>query len=527
VKPGIKRNQTDIRQPFHRSHVRPDEPDRLDRGCRATLGFMVVSAGATAEQLLAQASQLRRTGRVAEAIAAYERLVALKPDLPDSWYNLAWLQRQARRFEAALASYQQALDRGVSQPEEVHLNRAVILSDHLARSDEAEAELATALSLNPSYVPALLNLGNINEDRGNRAGACESYERALVVDPGNMLALARLAGVAEIKTKDDPLIRRLRNAISSPTATDEDRADLGFSLGRVLDAAGEYDDAFAACAAANESSRAAFGHAQTRYDREASERLIDRLIAAFPTPVTAPAEIETPSPIFICGMFRSGSTLAEQILASHSQVTPGGELDLLPALIAEELQPYPEAMAGIDQARVAQLRAAYLSGVRSMHPEARFVTDKRPDNFLHIGLIRTLFPRARIIHTRRNPLDNCLSVYFLHLDPSMAYAFDLLDSAHWYRQHCRLMAHWKSLYPDDIFELDYDALVSDPKPSVAALLEFCGLPWEGECLDFHTATNPVKTASAWQVREPLYRRASGRWRHYEHHLASLREALET
>ena len=224
-------------------------------------------------------------------------------------------------------------------------------------------------------------------------------------------------------------------------------------------------------------------------------------------------------------MFRSGSTLAEQILAMHSRVTAGGELDLLPSLIGESLQPYPEAAATAGAETFDRLRKAYLDRLRAIHPDADIVTDKRPDNFLHIGLIKTLFPDAKIVHTVRDPTDNILSIWFLHLDPGMAHAFELNDAAHWYRQYRRLMTHWKSLYPDDIFDLDYDALVAEPEPSIDALLRFCGLEWQKECLAFHRGTNAVRTASAWQVREPLYRRASGRWRNYATHLAELRKGL--
>jgi Sulfotransferase family len=173
-----------------------------------------------------------------------------------------------------------------------------------------------------------------------------------------------------------------------------------------------------------------------------------------------------------------------------------------------------------------RLRRTYIHRVRAIHPDADIVTDKRPDNFLHIGLIKTLFPEAKIVHTVRDPADNILSIWFLHLDPGMTHGFELDDVAHWYGQYRRLMAHWKSLYPDDIFDLDYDGLVAEPEPTIAALLSFCGLEWQDHCLAFHRATNAVRTASAWQVREPLYRRASGRWRNYAAHLAGLREKLD-
>ena len=176
---------------------------------------------------------------------------------------------------------------------------------------------------------------------------------------------------------------------------------------------------------------------------------------------------------------------------------------------------------------VREWRRAYLEALPVQPGKDFRVTDKRPDNFLHIGLIKTIFPNARIIHTRRDPLDNLLSLYFLHLDPRMAYALDLEDAAHWYRQYERLMAHWKALYPADIFDISYDELVRDPRPVIEQLLDFCGLGWEDRVLDFHRNPSAVKTASVWQVREPLYARSSGRWRNYSRHLEAIKDLLES
>ncbi|HYX45581.1 MAG TPA: sulfotransferase, partial [Sphingomicrobium sp.] len=166
-------------------------------------------------------------------------------------------------------------------------------------------------------------------------------------------------------------------------------------------------------------------------------------------------------------------------------------------------------------------RDFYLKALPARPEQGKQVTDKRPENFLHVGLIKTIFPSAKIVHTRRNRLDNLLSLYFLHLDPGMAYALDLEDSAHWYDEHLRLMEHWKSLYPADIIEVDYDALVHDPAPVLHQLLEFVGLPWEDGVLDFHGNAAPVKTASVWQVRQPIHDRSSGRWRNYSTQLEKM------
>jgi tetratricopeptide (TPR) repeat protein len=455
---------------------------------------------------LREASRLRALGRVEEAIGAYERLLEANPDLPDSWYNLGWLQRKARRFEAALQSYERALGLGIREPEEVHLNRAVIFSDHLSRPDDAERELRDALHKNPAYVPALLNLGNLKEDLGDREAARDAYQRALAVDARNNLALARLAGISHSGELDQALAQQLRIAIAGAESAAE-QADLGFALAGMLDAAGEYEEAFEAARAANEASQTA---SEARYDRAQQEQFVERQIEAFKQPATGDADAPT---IFICGMFRSGSTLVEQILASHSRVAAGGELDLIPAL-AERIEAYPEAVAEADAGTVQAWREFYLAGLPPCDCGVCELTDKRPDNFLHIGLIKTLFPDAKIVHTRRNPLDNLLSLYFLHLDPSMAHALDLEDAAHWYQQYERLMAHWKALYPDDIFDVDYDELVREPKGIIEPLLNFLGLQWEDRLLDFHRVSAPVKTASVWQVRQPLHPRSSGRWKNY-------------
>ena len=179
----------------------------------------------------------------------------------------------------------------------------------------------------------------------------------------------------------------------------------------------------------------------------------------------------------------------------------------------------------MDAARLDGIGTRYLQDLARRFPGADRVTDKRPDNFMLLGLVKALFPRARIVHTRRDPLDNCLSVFFLHLDPRMSYATDLMDIGHYYLQYRRLMRHWQALFGDSVLDFDYDAFVREPRPAVERLLGYCGLEWDERCLAFHEAATAVKTASVWQVREPLYRRSSGRARHYERELAGLRAYL--
>ncbi|MDP2117540.1 MAG: tetratricopeptide repeat protein, partial [Brevundimonas sp.] len=223
------------------------------------------------EALMALASRLRAAGRAEEAARAYRQLLAIRPDLPDSWFNLALMERQSGRFEAALKAYDEALRRGVSGPEEAWLNRGVIHADDLGRPDLALADLEAALAIAPDWLPALLNLGNLHEDMGRREAAAEVYARALAVAPGHPVALARAAGLARLTGPDDPVIAGLRAAVDQPGLPAGDRAELGFALGRALDQVGKYDEAFAAYAAANAASRAA-DPGRARYDRAGHER---------------------------------------------------------------------------------------------------------------------------------------------------------------------------------------------------------------------------------------------------------------
>jgi len=491
-----------------------------------------MSAAGSCESMIAAAQLLELQGRLPEAIAAYERLLESWPGLPTCWYNLGRLQRLSGDFRAALKSYAEALERDVRQPEEVHLNRGVIFSDGLRQFAEAERELNKALALNPTYIPALINLANLHEDLGRRELAATVYERLLELAPEEPELLARYAGLKVFSNPEDPLIARLRAALANPGLNAANRASVEFALGRALDGCNAYDAAFEAYRAANRHSRESAGPSFRDYDLKLAEQMIDQLIAAFPAPTAAQRphlgvpQATRPRPIFVCGMFRSGSTLAEQLLAGHPKVMAAGELDFLPRSVATQLAPFPESIASVPPERLRALAVEYLDLLHGLYPGAAFVTDKRPDNFLYIGLIKRLFPDAKIVHTTRNALDNCLSIYFLHLDQRMAYALDLMDIGHYYLQYQRLMAHWKSLFGADIFDLSYDRLVEEPKSEIAQLLAFLGLEWDERCLSVPPTGQGIRTASVWQVREPLYQSSSGRARHYERQLQALRAYLE-
>lgn len=473
-------------------------------------------------RLSAQAAQHLREGNAAEAARLFEQMTRLRPDHADSWFNLGYAYRQSREYDRALDAYGEALARGIRGPEDVHINRAVILSDHLHRTADATVELQTAVGTNPNALAAWINLGGLYDDLGNSDAAREAYEAALRADPSSGRAMARLAAVDVHEGEPQRAIETLRSALAKGARRPEDIAELQFAFGNALDAAGEFRSAFEAIAEANRIS-AGLRAPGLRYNSTAQERLIDELIAMPPTE-RVDALPAGQRPIFICGMFRSGSTLVEQLLGRHPEITPGGELEFIPAMIHEELLPYPATLATASVAQLRRLRDQYLAAVHHLYPEVARFTDKRPDNFLHIGLIKALFPSARIVHTVRQPLDNILSVFFLYFGDDVRYSETLDHIVHFYAQYRRLMDHWRERFGGDIHDVDYDALVAEPSIEMERLLAFCELDWDDGCMDAKSA-GVVRTASNLQVRGPLHRRSSGRWRNYERELETVRERL--
>lgn len=456
-------------------------------------------------------------GRVAEAIGHYRSSLARDPEQPVAWYNLGWALRASRRFDEAVAAYGEAIARGLEGSEDALVNRAAILSDHLFRADAAIEELERALRLQPRFLPALLSLGAIREDLGDAAGARQAYERAVEAAPGNGRAVARLGLLTSLAGDAAAAVRWLEAGLARAAAA-SDRAEILYALGEAFDQLRRYDDAFRAFEAANRIARSL---SSRRYDPRRQEDLTDRLIATGrgrrPRIAARPG---ARVPVFICGMFRSGSTLAERMLSRHPEVGAAGELEFIPALAAS-LSPYPEGVDAIDGEQLQRWRDEYWHNL----PDAPLVIDKRCDNFLYLGLARRLFPEARIVHTRRHPLDNLLSIYFLNFGDGVSYGHCLLETAHYYIQYRRLIAHWREAVFEDIVDLDYDQLVADPRSTLATTVAALGLAWDEALLASEADAGPVRTASAWQIRKPLHQRSSGRWRHYAKHLAEPRRLL--
>lgn len=463
------------------------------------------------------ALRLQNARRWAEAAAAWEAALMRRPDHADGWYNLGFVRRQAGDPHGALAAYDRALALGAEGPEEIRVNRAVIYADLLNRPEEAEAELRAALALNPAYRPARINLGNLYEDLGDRERSRAHYEAMLADDPGDRHALARLAAVVPAEEETERgLCEALRRALGAVGSDFEDRAALGFALARRLDALERYDEAFDAALDANAAARAAAPPALRRYDPEAYRRALD---ASRALPPVDEAGRDGRELVFVCGMFRSGSTLLEQILGAHPAIQSLGELPHLPRFAAS-IPNYPAGLATLPAERLEAMRRAYLAAL-PRDTGAVLFTDKRPDNVWHAPLIRRLFPAAKIVVTERERLDNCVSVFFMHAAPQVTYAYDPAEcSTHW-RLTAEAAALWKATWPAAVRGVGYEALIADPQGTATDFLAWLGLPFDPACLEFHRTKGLVRTESVWQVRRPIYRSSAGRSRNYARRLEGL------
>lgn len=457
------------------------------------------------------------------AIDAYRVFLSMVPDRPNTVFNFAYLLKRAGHLEEALEWYRKALQLNISGKEEVYSNMGVIFSE-LRREDEAKDYFQLALKMRGDYLPALLNLAGLQEEVGDKSSAVALYQRALGVDKNCCLALSRLANLSKAESSRDPLIQQISHQLSRRGLQFSEREELGFALGKLLDDCGRYEEAFLSYQAANKLGAKRF----PEYEPDKHSGFIDSIVQTFSQSWFAEAHSSlTEDPIFICGMFRSGSTLLEQMLGGHSKITPGGELQFFPELVEGFRDAYPSAIAQKSVGYFEGVGREYLDFLAARFPQAGLVTDKRPDNFLNLGLIKSVFPRARIVWTRRGLLDNCLSVYFQQLGGGMNYSVDLDSIAHYLSEQERLMNHWQAIFPGSICEVSYERLVKNPRHELGSVLDFLGLQWEDACLDFSERKSHVKTASIWQVREPIHVRSSSRHLNYSSQLKGLSKYLKS
>ncbi|MCB1739078.1 MAG: sulfotransferase [Gammaproteobacteria bacterium] len=491
-------------------------------GAAAELMQRLVTLRADDPQLHNDLGNLRLAdGDHAAALAAYDRALELSPDAVDTLFNLGVALFCAGRSEAASA----VLERVVALAPEDATARAELgkVNLHLQRLDQAQRCFQEALTLDPHNAEACSGMAGIAMTRGDACGARRWLRETLSRDPTHSMAWHQLARSRRQTAELDADLRGARDALSSATDPDA-RASLHFALAKMHDDLGQTAAAMQHLRTGNKLVRP-----PGRFDPVAFEEQICRLVEAFPASFFAEhRDVGIPSilPVFIVGAPRSGTTLVEQILASHPRCAGLGEyLHLERKLAARNADP-AQLASTLERGDCLALGRAYLAAVRSRHPRAERATNKAPGLVFQLGLMAVLFPSAALVLCTRDPLDTGFSMYFQRFAHGMLpCAYDLRHIGVYLRGVRRLMTHWQDVLRDRIHVLSYESLVGDQAQQSRALLEHCGLAWDPACLRFHATRRNVHTASAWQVRSPLYRSSIARSTPYRADLGELEAAL--
>jgi tetratricopeptide (TPR) repeat protein len=459
---------------------------------------------------------LDQAGDVPAALEALRRCVSLDPGLAEAHALAGDLLVGTGQREEAVSAYERASRASPGTTlGRLCAARALVLRE---RPQEAEAWLRQLIARDGSCAEAHLMLGQILSDAGRFDEASASFERTLALDPSNGAAYHGLVSSKRLTEADWPLVARITTLAAAGSS--QQQMTLHFAAGKAKDDLGDYAGAVVHFDEANRIRRRI-----ARFDRAEFERRVDGLIARYTRDFFrehAQLGADDETPVLVLGMPRSGTTLIERIVASHPRVAGAGELRFWRERGGDAVDADPASLAR----NADRLRGDYLRLLRSIGPESVRVTDKMPFNFLWLGLVHLLLPRARIIHCRRNPVDTCLSIYQTQFSQSWSFASDRGDLAAYYRQYLRLMDHWRAVLPPRaLLEVDYEEATSAPGAIARRLVEFCGLEWSEACLEPERNPDAVRTANKWQARQPVYRTSVERWRHYAPWLGELRTLL--
>ena len=458
---------------------------------------------------------LARLSRYPEAEDHLRRAIGIRENFPEAHFNLAGVLLSTGRYVES----EQPLRRTLKlQPD--HLDARIALGGCLllnGRVAEAREAYEKALRVAPSNPTVIVGLGQIDAMEGHFAEAEAAYRRALDVEPGASYAWAAIAGLRKMTPSDRDWLKRAEEIADSGLQS-RDEAVVRFAVGKYYDDVGDFARAFRSYQRANELHKLA----ARPYRPEVHARFVDDLIREYSQEVVARASAGgsgSERPVFVVGMPRSGTSLVEQILAAHPAAYGAGELEFWTAFFHKR---DANARTLPEESTRRKLAQDYLRVLSGHSPDAARVVDKAPINSDYLGLIHAVFPKARMIYLQRDPIDVCLSCYFQQFSPVMSYTMDLGDLANFYREHRRLMAHWRQVLPGDtLLVVPYAELVAEPEKWTRRILEFLGLPWDDSCLEFHKLKRAVTTASTWQVRQKIYKSSVERWRNYEKFITPL------
>ena len=472
-------------------------------------------------QLLGQLAM--EQGHYTDAAVFLKRATGLAPDNASAWVDLGNAYAGQERFDDAEAATRRAIQLQPDAPRSRQVLAGILSRE--SKYSEAVDALEQALELLPDSIELLLAYGHSLRTVGRQDDAVKAYRKALELSPGSG---GPWWGLANLKTHGFSESDRqlLREQLERDDLADEDRIRLGFAAAKAAEDAAEFDAAFALFESSNKLRRT-----QEHHDPAASQQRTDRYIEVFDNECLACRADTTrgaPQPVFIVGMPRSGTTLVEQILASHAKVDGTRELPYAEQL-AQRLQvagSYPESLRTASEAELKRHGEWYLNKVLPHRGAAPFFTDKAPGNFWHIGLLVKVLPQAKFINVRRHPLDSCMGSYKQLFATGQSWSYDLFEIGEYCLDYHRLMNHWHEVLPGVVLDVDYEDIVEDLDTQVARILEYCGLEPDPACLAFHETKRAIESASSEQVRQPLYSSAINRWRDYEAHLSELIEVLQ-
>jgi len=474
--------------------------------------------------LCAQAIASHQAGRLGAAIELYEQILALRPNFSEVHNNRGLALAELDRSDEAVASYARAVAIKPDNPETL-CNWGLALAQ-LERWDEAEAKLRRAVAINPAFAGAHNNLGLILKERGRMAEAHSAIEEAIRLSPKDASYYDNLAAIHSFSAGDRYFTALESLAADAASLSAVNRMHLHFALAKINEQLGNPDNAFRQLLTGNALKRqqVAYNEAATLAQMTRTRELFTRdFIRA-----RVGDGVRSPVPVFIIGMPRSGTTLIEQILASHPAIHGAGELTLFEQTAdaigrtTPQSLPFPEFMPDMSAQQFRELGALYLHKLSALAPGAARIVDKMPANFLFAGLIHLALPDATIIHAIRDPVDTCVSCFAVHFTKGQFHTYDLAELGRYYRHYQELMAHWRRVLPPGrIIDVRYAELVDDLEGVARRIIARCGLPWDSRCLDFHRNERPVRTASATQVRQPIYRSSVGRWHRYRNYLGPL------
>jgi tetratricopeptide (TPR) repeat protein len=520
LRPTSSKNGIDEAMQRAKEHHERGEFKQAEKLCLAVLQR---DAG-HAQALFLLGSMASAAGDPGLAIEFYKKAVARQPKSAAAHFVLASTCEEVREFDDAIKHYQQALalKPGLSEA-------ACSLGRSYAAVGKAELALPAfekAKKLQPDHPSVRLDHANALISLGRMEEAVELLRENIARGFRIAASLKALADTQKF-TAEPPELEAILNKLNDPGLHPVGRVQLHHAAGKILNDLGRHDEAIDQF----QASKIASGHG---FDIEAYRRRVDMLIAAFtPQLLKSKTGFGDPSeaPVFIVGMPRSGTTLTEQICASHSAVFGAGELKKLGLVLKQSgyarrpngsIQRHPQALT---MAEAQSMARDYLDFIRGMEPSAARVIDKMPHNFQHAGMIALLFPNARIIHCTRDPIDNCTSCFLNTFNEKHGYNTDLRTLGLYYREYKRLMDHWNALLPGRIYECNYETMIADQEAESRRLIDFLGLPWDDACLRFYETDRSVITPSRWQVRQPIYASSVKRWKKYENKIQSLIEAL--